>query len=91
MPGLNLHPSMTTETIQIAGHNGDTIDAYVAKPAGDGPFASVIVAHHMPGWGRVVHRGHAPLRTPRLPSDLPQPARPHGARHRIRDVRPYPR
>ena len=50
MPGLNLHPSMTTETIQIAGHNGDTIDAYVAKPAGDGPFASVIVAHHMPGW-----------------------------------------
>ena len=45
-----LHPAMTTETIQITGHNGDEIDAYVAKPAGPGPFAAVLVAHHMPGW-----------------------------------------
>ncbi len=45
-----LHPGMTTETIQITGHNGDEIDAYVAKPAGPGPFAAVLVAHHMPGW-----------------------------------------
>ncbi len=50
MPGLKLHPSMTTGTIQITGANGDTIDAYVAQPSEGGPFASVIVAHHMPGW-----------------------------------------
>ena len=50
MPGLKLHPAMTTETIQITGANGDTIDAYVATPSEGGPFASVIVAHHMPGW-----------------------------------------
>ncbi len=50
MPGLKLHPPMTTETIQITGANGDSIDAYVAKPSEGGPFASVIVAHHMPGW-----------------------------------------
>ncbi len=45
-----LHPGMTTETIQITGHNGDEIDAYVARPEGPGPFATVLVAHHMPGW-----------------------------------------
>ena len=45
-----LHPAMSAETIQITGHNGDAIDAYVAKPSGDGPFAAVLVAHHMPGW-----------------------------------------
>lgn len=50
MPGLDLHRATNAETIQISGANGDTIDAYIAKPASGGPFASVIVAHHMPGW-----------------------------------------
>ena len=31
---------MTTETIQITGHGGDEIEAYVARPAGDGPAAA---------------------------------------------------
>ncbi len=45
-----LHPGMTTQTVQITGHNGDEIDAYVARPEGPGPFGTVLVAHHMPGW-----------------------------------------
>lgn len=50
MAQTTLHPAMSAETIQITGHNGDAIDAYVAKPAEGGPFAAVLVAHHMPGW-----------------------------------------
>lgn len=50
MAQATLHPAMSAETIQITGHNGDAIDAYVAKPAEGGSFAAVLVAHHMPGW-----------------------------------------
>ena len=50
MAQTTLHPAMSAETIRITGHNGDAIDAYVAKPAEGGPFAAVLVAHHMPGW-----------------------------------------
>ncbi|MBV9895375.1 MAG: dienelactone hydrolase family protein, partial [Chloroflexi bacterium] len=41
---------MTTETVKFAGHNGDQIDAYVARPEGPGPFPGVVVIHHLPGW-----------------------------------------
>ena len=50
MAETTLHRAMSAETIRITGHNGDAIDAYVAKPAGGGPFPAVLVAHHMPGW-----------------------------------------
>jgi carboxymethylenebutenolidase len=43
---------MTTETITLAGHGGDEIEAYVARPAGDGPRGGVVVIHHMPGYDR---------------------------------------
>ena len=64
-----LHRAMTAETIQITGHNGDVIDAYLAKPSGDGPFAGVIVAHHRPGWDewcievtrRIAHHGYTAI------------------------------
>ena len=39
-----------TETTSIAGHNGDSIEAYYARPEGNGPFPGVVVIHHMPGW-----------------------------------------
>jgi carboxymethylenebutenolidase len=42
--------SMIAEEIFYRGHEGDQVQAYVARPLGDGPFGSVIVIHHMPGW-----------------------------------------
>ena len=44
--------SMTAETVHIAGHGGDEIEAYLARPAGDGPRGGVVVIHHMPGYDR---------------------------------------
>lgn len=60
---------LTAETIQIKGHEGDEIDAYVARPTGDGPFPGVVVIHHMPGWDewttevvrRFAHNGYAAI------------------------------
>jgi len=44
------YTGMTTETVKFAGHNGDLLEAYVAKPEGSGPFPGVVVIHHLPGW-----------------------------------------
>jgi carboxymethylenebutenolidase len=63
------HPAVTSETIQIKGHNGDEIEAYFAKPPGSGPFPGVVVIHHMPGWDewtaevvrRFAHHGYASI------------------------------
>ena len=41
---------MIAETIGIAGHNGDIIQAYYARPVVATPVPGVIVLHHMPGW-----------------------------------------
>lgn len=38
------------ETITIAGHAGDRIHAYHARPLGPGPFPGVVLFHHRPGW-----------------------------------------
>ncbi len=43
---------MQAETVTIAGHNGDDIEAYFARPLGPGPFPGVVVIHHMPGYDR---------------------------------------
>ena len=42
--------SMRAETIGLAGHGGDEIEAYLAQPLDEGRFGSVVVIHHMPGW-----------------------------------------
>jgi carboxymethylenebutenolidase len=44
--------AMTTMTVRIAGSGGDEIEAYLARPDGDGPRAGVVVIHHMPGYDR---------------------------------------
>jgi carboxymethylenebutenolidase len=62
-------PDMTAETISIKGHNGDTISAYVARPAGSGPFPGICLIHHNPGWDewyfectrRFAHHGFAAI------------------------------
>ena len=41
---------MTCEVIDLKGHNGDTVNAYYARPTGNGPFPSVVLIHHLPGW-----------------------------------------
>ena len=41
---------MIAEEIYYRGHEGVQVQAYVARPLGDGPFGSVIVIQHMPGW-----------------------------------------
>lgn len=44
--------AIQAETITITGHDGDEIEAYFARPLGDGPHPSVVVIHHMPGYDR---------------------------------------
>jgi len=46
----NQYAGMLSEVIAIPGHNGDLINAYFARPLGAGPFPSVVLIHHMPGW-----------------------------------------
>jgi carboxymethylenebutenolidase len=41
---------MMAETISITGHGGDRIEGYLARPLGPGPYGSVVVIHHMPGY-----------------------------------------
>jgi carboxymethylenebutenolidase len=44
--------SMTTRTVMIKGHDGDEVEAYLARPEGEGPRGGMIVIHHMPGYDR---------------------------------------
>ena len=41
---------MLAETITIHSDQGDDIEAYLARPLGSGPYPSVVVIHHMPGY-----------------------------------------
>jgi carboxymethylenebutenolidase len=45
-----MYDAIMAETITITGHGGDDIEAYLARPLGPGPFGSVVVIHHMPGY-----------------------------------------
>ena len=63
----NMYEGMLAETISVRGHNGDTINAYFARPLGAGPVPGVVLVHHMPGWDewyreaarRFAHHGYA--------------------------------
>jgi carboxymethylenebutenolidase len=44
------YEGMIADSVRVHGHSGDLIDAYAARPLGDGPFPGVLVVHHMPGW-----------------------------------------
>jgi carboxymethylenebutenolidase len=43
---------LSAQTIQIPGHGGDSIEAYLARPEGDASRGGVVVIHHMPGYDR---------------------------------------
>ncbi|HET8978160.1 MAG TPA: dienelactone hydrolase family protein [Solirubrobacteraceae bacterium] len=44
--------ALSAQTVEIKGHDGDTIEAYLARPAEDGTRGGVVVIHHMPGYDR---------------------------------------
>ena len=44
------YKGMMAETVLMKGHEGDMIDAYLARPLGGGPYGGVVLIHHMPGW-----------------------------------------
>ena len=45
-----MYDAIMAESISTTGHGGDKIEAYLARPLGPGPFGSVGVIHHMPGY-----------------------------------------
>ena len=47
---MSFYRGMTCENVTIKGDKGTPISAYVAKPAGAGPFPGVVLVHHLPGW-----------------------------------------
>jgi carboxymethylenebutenolidase len=63
------YEAMSAETVLIRGHQDDQIDAYMARPAGTGPYPGVVVIHHMPGWDgptkeiarRFAHHGYVAI------------------------------
>lgn len=63
------YEGMLAETVRMHGHQGDLIDAYLARPLGCGPFPGVVVIHHMPGWDeatkeitrKFAHHGYAAI------------------------------
>ena len=63
------YESLFAETIYLRGHQGDQIDAYLARPFGAGPYPGVVVIHHMPGWDeahkeigrRFAHHGYVAI------------------------------
>jgi carboxymethylenebutenolidase len=67
------YESQFAETVTLQGHHGDTIDAYMARPLGAGPYPAVVIIHHMPGWDgshkeiarRFAHHGYVAI-TPNL-------------------------
>jgi carboxymethylenebutenolidase len=46
----DMYEGLLAETVMMQGANGDTINAYLARPLGAGPFPAMVLAHHMPGW-----------------------------------------
>lgn len=42
--------AIQAQTVTITGHNGDEIEAYLARPVSDAPRGGVVVIHHMPGY-----------------------------------------
>jgi carboxymethylenebutenolidase len=64
-----MYEGMLAETVTVRGANGDTINAYFARPLGGGPFPGMVVVHHVPGWDewyreatrRFAHHGYAAL------------------------------
>jgi carboxymethylenebutenolidase len=44
--------SLIAETVHFAGHAGDPIEAYAARPLTEGRRGGVVLIHHLPGYDR---------------------------------------
>jgi carboxymethylenebutenolidase len=61
--GAARYRALSAETVRMRGHQGDTIDAYLARPTAPGAI------HHMPGWDeatmeitrKFAHHGYAAI------------------------------
>jgi carboxymethylenebutenolidase len=51
----DMYEGLLAETVMLNGANGDWINAYLARPLGQGPFPALVLAHHMPGWDEWYH------------------------------------
>jgi carboxymethylenebutenolidase len=47
-----MNDSLSARTVRITGEGGDEVEAYLARPDGDGSRGGVVVIHHMPGYDR---------------------------------------
>ena len=74
MPGTtDQYESILAETVMLQGHNDDPIRAFLARPMGAGPYPTMVLVHHMPGWDdwfmettmKFAHHGYATI-TPNL-------------------------
>ena len=60
---------LIADTIKFRGHNGDTGDAYYARPTAPGKVPGVVLIHHLPGWDewiteatrKLAHHGFATI------------------------------
>ncbi len=46
----DMYEGLLAETVMIHGSQDEPINAYFARPLGAGPFAGVVLVHHLPGW-----------------------------------------
>ena len=61
------YEGMLAETVSVTGHNGDSLNAYFARPLGQAPTPEFVLIHHLPGWDeyyreatrRFAHHGYA--------------------------------
>ena len=47
-----MYDAVLAETVSLTGHDGDVIEGYLARPMSPGPYGSVVVIHHLPGYDR---------------------------------------
>src|SRR6266567_2687607 len=45
-----MNEALTAETVMMKGHDGDEVEAYLARPDGAASFGGVVVIHHLPGY-----------------------------------------
>ena len=65
----NMYEGVLAETVTMQGFKGDKINAYFAKPLGEGRFPGMVLIHHAPGWDewykectrRFAHHGYVTI------------------------------